>query len=195
MRISRKRNCYGFNRARTDREFFALSPKQAINLVSRLTTPYACEDTIPEPLSLASELPVIQPRSPVQPRRTSTAYRQPETSSRGDGLVTASTLSGAELAPNSSTLVQSQVAELASIILEVCPQCQVKRRGDGALIFVPPERCGSSTQKNLITVWPTVSTIKIRIMPDPMEKFVPEKLPTYKSRLNSLYINMLDLEK
>ncbi len=45
-------------RTRNDREFFSLSPKQAIALVTRVVAPYVCEEESMAELTLASEMPM-----------------------------------------------------------------------------------------------------------------------------------------
>lgn len=110
----------------------------------------------------------------------------------GYGLVPVCNISVKEIAPNSAAFVQFHIERLVKVIIEICHDCLVKRRNDGALIFVPPERSGSATNKNLITIWAGKSTFRIRIMPDPTERFIPGKMSVYKSNLNNLYSKLIE---
>jgi hypothetical protein len=177
-------------RARNDREFFSLSPKQAISAVRKLAGPYACEDEVVKKIQLASDLPKV--RKPVRPHPASSPElglnQTPPT--RNEGLTRVSSLCDGELAPNVDVYVNYQLSEIVRLVLEVCPDCLYKLRNDSAMIFVPPERADSGTRKNLMTVWPKKKGVRLRIMPDPVEKYIDGNVKSYKERLLRLYSMM-----
>jgi hypothetical protein len=110
----------------------------------------------------------------------------------GKGWFGLETLAGTDLGEHVSSEVRAQFAELVGVIREVCPDCVATCRGDGAWIFVPPERMTSATNKNLITVWPRTARLRLRIMPEPEEAFGPEKLSAYRDSLRRLLDDLLD---
>ena len=89
--------------------------------------------------------------------------------------------------------VVSGLEQLHALVLEVCPDCLLKARGpvDGGFIYVPPERAHKTTHKNLLTVWPEASGVRMRIMPDAEEHFDAKKTASYRSRLQRLYGELL----
>lgn len=89
--------------------------------------------------------------------------------------------------------VVAYLEQLHSMVLVVYPNCLVKQRGDGALIYVPSERREATQGKNLLTMWAERAGVRMRIMPDPEEMYDPADRVTYLSRLQQLRDKLLAL--
>jgi hypothetical protein len=87
--------------------------------------------------------------------------------------------------------VVTQLEELHNLVLEVCPDCLVKQRGDGGLIYVPFQRQHAPRNKNLLTMWAESSGVRMRIMPEPEEMYDRTQQAAYRSRLDRLYSDLL----
>ncbi|HVC95989.1 MAG TPA: type II TA system antitoxin MqsA family protein [Pirellulales bacterium] len=83
--------------------------------------------------------------------------------------------------------VVAQLEQLHRLVLDVCPDCLVKQRGDGRLIYVPPQREHATRNKNLLTMWAESAGVRMRIMPDREEMYDRSQETTYRQRLNRLY--------
>lgn len=105
-----------------------------------------------------------------------------------DALVPASNCNvGAQ---SSNPEVIAALEDLHALVLSVCPDCLIQARDpekDGGLIYVPPERAHAKRYKNLLTVWPEATQLRMRIMPDDEEFYSTLKRSTYMARLKRLY--------
>lgn len=87
--------------------------------------------------------------------------------------------------------VIAQLQELHKMVLDLCPECLMKQRGDGGLIYVPPQRQHAARNKNLLTMWPEPSGVRMRIMPDPEEMYDCSRRAAYCQRLARLYSDLI----
>ena len=94
-----------------------------------------------------------------------------------------------------STLAEvvNGLKQLHNLVLEVCPGCLVRLRGptDGGMVYVPAERANARTNRNLLTVWPKASGVRMRIMSDEAEYFDPALVSSYRTRLKRLLSELL----
>jgi len=67
--------------------------------------------------------------------------------------------------------VRDQFTDWVRLVLQVCPGCRAKRRGDGAWIFVPPHKIGELNKKNLCTVWLRKCGLQIRVIPPDIDEY------------------------
>lgn len=82
--------------------------------------------------------------------------------------------------------VVAHLQQLHDLVLVVCPDGLVKQRGDGGLIYVPPERQKAVRDKNLLTMWAEETGVRMRIMPAPEEMYDSGNRVTYLGRLQQL---------
>ena len=82
-----------------------------------------------------------------------------------DQAIAAAELLNRDYIPDTDPNTRAQFAAYVRLVLQVCPDCLTRRRGDGAWIFVPPHRDGERTRKNLSTVWPRTVGLRVKIIP------------------------------
>ena len=82
-----------------------------------------------------------------------------------DKLQLASEVDVSELA--SDPAVQQELYRMHAMAIRVCKDCRMKRRRDGALIYIPKERAhlaDRARDKNLVTLWPNRRPLGLRVM-------------------------------
>lgn len=109
----------------------------------------------------------------------------------GDTLSPASDAGQAYL--TSDPTVAAQLEQLHDLVLAICPDCLVKQRGDGGLIYVPPVRRDATRDKNLLTMWAEPNGVRMRIMPAPEEMYDAGNRVAYLDRLQQLRDKLLAL--
>ncbi|HEY7428763.1 MAG TPA: hypothetical protein VH682_31320 [Gemmataceae bacterium] len=105
------------------------------------------------------------------------------------GLAPARDFVVTRLSPRAEVIAQLQ--ELHKMVLDLCPECLVKQRGDGGLIYVPPQRQHAARNKNLLTMWAESAGVRLRIMPDSEEMYDRSQQATYRQRLDRLYSDLI----
>ncbi len=83
--------------------------------------------------------------------------------------------------------VQEPFEVLHRLALQVDPNCYMKQRNDGRVIYVSAIRRDAKTRKNLLTVDPMATAIRLRIMPEDGEWFSDERVADYRSRMIHLH--------
>lgn len=172
----------GKYRVNKGREFFHLPLRDAIRELSDIAEKVGRVVAIPQDTVAAEECPAPQPTALKEPSVSAPVSNDNELhqslatqnelltwpdvetvdDKQVDALVVAE-YTAEQMAPRLKQEKLGQLAAIRDVVLEVCPNCLWRMRGDGKIVFIPPAHKDRKKCRNLMTLHLAEKPMRFRI--------------------------------